>query len=413
MGYAAGVFRRVACALLILGSATARADQPLEIGGWFGPRIFSNDNALGYIDMAPAHPFLENSIEFGGRIARPFFPWFTPELELAMVPTHTSPSGGAAEGDVFWMEPRLLFRFDLLEKQRVHPFALIGGGAAIALSSSRSTFDSGIVGDGIVGAGVRFDTERNFILRFDMRLSILPGADHAFTTELDFGIGVELHVGDHRTTKKIFNPPPPPDMDHDGIPDDVDNCPTQPEDIDGYQDADGCPDIDNDLDRVLDIADKCPNQPENYNGFEDEDGCPDTVPPDVDGLRGTIEGLLYADGETAVRASAEPSLDKIATVMKAHLGIKVVLIGHTDDQEAKQFATPEPGQPAPDLAALSADLSRARAESVKQALIAKGIAAPRIMVEGHGADEPVVDNTNARARLANRRVEIKLYVPPR
>ena len=407
------MFRRIACALLILaGAHRARADQPLEIGGWFGPRIFSTDNALGYIEMAPKHPAIENSIEFGGRIARPFFSWFAPEFEFAMVPTHTSATGTASV-DVFWMEPRLQFRFDLFDSKRLHPFALVGGGTPIVLSSARKTLDSGIVGEGYVGVGVRFDTERNFILRFDARLSLLPGADHPITTELDFGIGVEFHLGDHRTTRKIFGAPPPPDMDHDGVPDEVDSCPTQPEDRDGFQDADGCPDIDNDLDRVLDIADKCPNQPETYNGYEDEDGCPDVVPPEVDGLRGTVEGLLYADGETAVRDSAMPNLDKIAAVMTAHPGIRVILIGHTDDQEAKQFATPEPGQPAPDLTALSADLSRARAESVKQALVAKGIAATRINVEGHGSEEPVVDNTSARSRLANRRVEIRLYVPPR
>src|ERR1700704_4505502 len=115
------------------------------------------------------------------------------------------------------------------------------------------------------------------------------------------------------------------------------------------------------MDRVLDIADKCPNVPETYNGFEDEDGCPDTVPPDVDALRGTIEGLIYADGETVVRDSALPSIRKIAKTMTAHPSIRVVLIGHTDDREAKQFAEPVAGGPPPDLAALSADLSRARA----------------------------------------------------
>ena len=406
---------RIAVALLLLGGASRGEADPLELGGFFGPRLFSTDSALGYIDGAPAHPMLENMIEFGARVARPFFPWLTPELELGMAPTHTSaipaPNATAAV-DVFWLEPRLHLRFDLLPDQRLHPFLLVGGGSAIALSSARKTIDSGIVADGYVGAGARFDTQHEFIIRFDARLAILPGADHPVTTELDFQVGLEFVVGDHRTTRKIFGAVVA-DLDRDGIPDDRDRCPTQPEDKDGFQDEDGCPDIDNDLDGVLDIADKCPLAPETYNGFEDEDGCPDTVPPDVDGLRGTIEGLLYAEAETAVRDSAMPSLDKIAAVMKAHPSIQVVLIGHTDDEEAKQFATPEAGQPAPEIAVLSGDLSRARAEAVKQALTAKGVAAPRILVEGHGADEPVVDNTNARARLANRRVEIKLFVAPR
>jgi len=76
------------------------------------------------------------------------------------------------------------------------------------------------------------------------------------------------------------------------------------------------------------------------------------------------------------------------------------------------FASDDAGQPA-DLDALSADLARARAEAVKNALVAVGISQPRILVDGKGADEPVADNAKPRGRLANRRVEIKLYVPPR
>jgi uncharacterized protein (TIGR03382 family) len=69
------------------------------------------------------------------------------------------------------------------------------------------------------------------------------------------------------------------DADHDGIPDDVDKCPNQPEDKDGFQDEDGCPDPDNDNDGIPDAQDKCPNVPEDKDGFEDADGCPD---PDND-----------------------------------------------------------------------------------------------------------------------------------
>ncbi len=48
------------------------------------------------------------------------------------------------------------------------------------------------------------------------------------------------------------------DSDGDGILDDVDKCPDQPEDFDGFQDDDGCPDLDNDGDGIPDIMDRCP-----------------------------------------------------------------------------------------------------------------------------------------------------------
>ncbi|MFH2010517.1 MAG: OmpA family protein [bacterium] len=70
------------------------------------------------------------------------------------------------------------------------------------------------------------------------------------------------------------------DEDGDGIPDDKDKCPKEPEDKDGFQDEDGCPDPDNDQDGIPDAHDKCPNDAEDKDGFEDADGCPD---PDNDG----------------------------------------------------------------------------------------------------------------------------------
>jgi outer membrane protein OmpA-like peptidoglycan-associated protein len=73
---------------------------------------------------------------------------------------------------------------------------------------------------------------------------------------------------------------PDPDNDKDGIPDIRDQCPNQPEDIDGFEDADGCPDPDNDKDGIVDTRDKCPDDPEDFDGYQDDDGCPD---PDNDG----------------------------------------------------------------------------------------------------------------------------------
>ncbi|MFL5347091.1 MAG: Ig-like domain-containing protein [Hyalangium sp.] len=80
----------------------------------------------------------------------------------------------------------------------------------------------------------------------------------------------------------------PRDSDNDGVPDVADKCPDQPEDRDGFQDEDGCPDPDNDQDGIADVADKCPNQPEDKDGFQDEDGCPDPD-NDHDGIADTVD----------------------------------------------------------------------------------------------------------------------------
>ena len=76
--------------------------------------------------------------------------------------------------------------------------------------------------------------------------------------------------------------PPVYDQDADGILDESDACPLEAEDMDSYEDEDGCPDLDNDQDGIPDERDQCPRQPEDMDTFRDLDGCPD---PDNDGDR--------------------------------------------------------------------------------------------------------------------------------
>ena len=68
-----------------------------------------------------------------------------------------------------------------------------------------------------------------------------------------------------------------PDLDNDadGVPDGYDGTPLQMEDYDGFEDEDGVPDLDNDGDGIVDERDMCPDEREDLDGFEDEDGCPD------------------------------------------------------------------------------------------------------------------------------------------
>jgi len=76
---------------------------------------------------------------------------------------------------------------------------------------------------------------------------------------------------------------PEPDNDKDGIPDVKDRCPAQAEDMDGFEDTDGCAEADNDRDGIPDLKDRCPSQAEDQDGFEDFDGCPE-ADDDKDGV---------------------------------------------------------------------------------------------------------------------------------
>ena len=56
------------------------------------------------------------------------------------------------------------------------------------------------------------------------------------------------------------------DFDADGVVDALDACPKVPEDMDGFEDSDGCPEVDNDKDGVVDSEDGCPIEPEAFDG---------------------------------------------------------------------------------------------------------------------------------------------------
>src|SRR5688572_29199871 len=100
----------VAALGLALAPTIAAADEEddhIQLGGFFGPRIFSNDGLLGYNYEEPYHPDLVNSIGLGVRIARPFMlPWLLPEAELVVVPTKTTTEAGV-NTNVVWLEPRV------------------------------------------------------------------------------------------------------------------------------------------------------------------------------------------------------------------------------------------------------------------------------------------------------------------
>ena len=70
----------------------------------------------------------------------------------------------------------------------------------------------------------------------------------------------------------------PKDRDGDGIVDDADQCPDTP----GLPELAGCPDMDGD--KIADHVDKCPEVPEDFDGHDDEDGCPETEDRDGDGI---------------------------------------------------------------------------------------------------------------------------------
>ena len=111
--------------------------DPIQIGGWFGPSVFSDDSKLGHIP-GEVYLGLASSIAFGARIALPLYQWIVPELELGFAPAQTETMSVVEQpARVYWLDPRIHVRFELLPGRRLQPFVVVGGGSPIALSTRR------------------------------------------------------------------------------------------------------------------------------------------------------------------------------------------------------------------------------------------------------------------------------------
>ena len=101
--------------------------------------------------------------------------------------------------------------------------------------------------------------------------------------------------------------------------------------------------------------------------------------------------IHFDTAKATIKADSTAQVDEIASLLKANPKLKLSVEGHTDNT-----GTPEGNR----------KLSDARAASVKAALVAKGIEAPRLQSKGFGQDKPVADNRTEEGRAKNRRVEL-------
>lgn len=214
---------------------------------------------------------------------------------------------------------------------------------------------------------------------------------------------------------------PEPDNDRDGVLDADDACPREAEDRDGFEDQNGCPDPDNDQDGILDAADKCPMQAEDKDNFQDDDGCPDPdndgdgVPDTTDkcpndagapadqgcprarveqGQIRILDRVEFATGKDKILPSSESILEAVRKVLSEHADIdKLRIEGHTDDRGSNKT---------------NRELSRRRAASVMRWLTERGVEAGRLSAWGCGEEYPLQPNTDDVARQANRRVEFHI-----
>lgn len=216
---------------------------------------------------------------------------------------------GADPGVWFWPQAAIENRFGATGRFRVGANLGFRGHAGENSAFGSSVLEEGAVRHGNLGtfsAGLAWRALDNLDLVGETYGTYLLDADSAAEQKLsqELAGGIKLFVennsylvlgGGHRAFSTgyqaadlrlflgfIFEPSIG-DRDGDGYKDDEDQCPDEPEDFDGFEDEDGCPDPDNDKDGILDVDDRCPNIPEDLDGDQDEDGCPEGGDGDRDG----------------------------------------------------------------------------------------------------------------------------------
>jgi OmpA-OmpF porin, OOP family len=105
----------------------------------------------------------------------------------------------------------------------------------------------------------------------------------------------------------------------------------------------------------------------------------------------TLGDVLFDTGKSTLKPGAFATIERLANVLKEDQNRKVTIEGHTDSVGSDEF---------------NQQLSEARANAVRTALVERGVSDSQISAVGKGESFPVATNDNAAGRQQNRRVEL-------
>jgi len=118
-------------------------------------------------------------------------------------------------------------------------------------------------------------------------------------------------------------------------------------------------------------------------------GKPKPVAPEVI----TLEGVFFETNKADLTASSTATLDRAVKTLQKRSKINVEVAAHTDSRGKASY---------------NLDLSKRRAASVMDYLVAHGVAASRLSSKGYGETQPRADNGSVQGRAKNRRVELRI-----
>jgi outer membrane protein OmpA-like peptidoglycan-associated protein len=453
-----------------LVASASMAHANVEIGGTAGVHVFSETNELGVPDVKGA-PSERNSALFGLRLGVMFSDMLGIEGEFGAIPSESRTLVFDIWNITYRAHVIAQFRAEKPENKLI-PFLLVGFGAMQVVDTKNpDVIAKDTDAEAYFGIGAKYRVDNGWGLRVDLRLLLPPSSENTSVTHDEEALLSIYKEWGRKTVEKVAPPPPgPKDTDGDGINDDVDKCPTEAEDKDGFQDEDGCPDPDNDGDGIADKADKCPNEAEDKDGFQDDDGCPDPdndgdgIPDAADKCPNEAEdkdGFQDEDGcpdpdndgdgvpDAQDKCPDKPETkngfededgcpDEIPAKVKQFTGViqginfkvndaallpnsnktldkAVAVLAEFKDLKLEiQGHTDDQPIKAGGKYEDNTALSQARAETVKAYFVSKGIEEARLTAKGFGSTQPVEDPKDLKggklnaARTKNRRVEFRL-----
>jgi len=279
------------------------------------------------------------------------------------------------------------------------PYALVGIGYEHVGGATKNTFESHPFVQG--GVGVRVDLEQGYKARVEGKmLQVLTSSKEGNEAIVTAGISMPLSYKNSRQKRpkvviqrvKIVTPPPkvvvqrvkvvtPPKIVYQRQPPKKEIVYIQNNECSIKIDR---PDFDRD--GVEDRFDQCPATPCNFS--VDRYGCP---------IKTTLR-VNFKTNSSRIEGYSINKIEIFANFLLQNRGSFVKIIGHTDSRGSSKH---------------NMELSLARANSVRRALIARGVSATRLSAEGRGESQPIAPNTTTEGRAMNRRIEAILSYPKR
>lgn len=111
------------------------------------------------------------------------------------------------------------------------------------------------------------------------------------------------------------------------------------------------------------------------------------------GSKIVLKNIFFDYGKETLRETSFPELDRLVALLNSYPNMTIEIGGHTDNHGSLKFNT---------------DLSEARAKSVVDYLVDKGISKTRLSYKGYAYLQPIATNDTEDGRQQNRRVEFKV-----